>query len=306
LELLFDNDHGGQWDQIVRARVAQKKQQQTRPPSSSSVAATGNNNDDATATTTNSSSPKKKPDVIINNVTLLLPPLSAKHLTLIEQHPHNTHLSHSTTADELLWKHILNYKFRESSNVGGMNMNRPASLSVPCKHVERQLKECADTLINLVEMKSCSYNQFVADEEPPNDDDKLLFGEDDDDSDNDEKETTTATTTTTTDNTDEAMHHKYLQFMKQLAHIDLEILKRTCYTLSESPMDVQLLTETKIGKSVSKAVKTLTKLKKKCEDENRGFCDGVGEDVELREIFWKRIVKWNGPIICYHHHHHHQ
>jgi hypothetical protein len=161
-------------------------------------------------------------------------------------------------------------------------------------------------------MKSCSYSQFVADEQQRQqqqqqqqnnhgNNNELLFGEDDDsgiDSDHDEKDMT--------HNDDEVvMHHKYQQFMKQLANVNLETLKRTCYTLSESPMDVQLLSETKIGKSVSKAVKLLTKLKRKCDERekknNRGFCCGLllGEDVELREIFWKRVVKWNGPIICY-------
>jgi len=282
-----------QWDAIVRARVAQKTMQ-LRP---SSAAAMNTNN----TTAINSSSPTRQNKQDAATPTFL-PSLSAKHLTLIEQHPHNTHLSQSTTSDELLWKHILNYKFRESG------MNRPTSLSVPCGHVERVLRECADVLLRgCVEVPQeeevVGYAEFVKqykdkngvsvgrEEQTTNE----LIKDSDSDSDNEEEQQQDETTTIISD---ELLQHEYQQHMRQLAIQNLETLIRTFYTLSESPMDVQLLAETKIVKSVSKAVKTLTKLKRLSEDESKGFC-GLEEDIELREMLWKRVVRWSGPIICF-------
>ncbi|KAK1732628.1 hypothetical protein QTG54_016689 [Skeletonema marinoi] len=285
-----------QWDAIVRARVAQKTMQ-LRP----TAAAMNTNN-----TTAINSSPTRRQNKQDAATPTFLPSLSAKHLTLIEQHPHNTHLSQSTTSDELLWKHILNYKFRESG------MNRPTSLSVPCGHVERVLRECADVLLRgCVEVppqeeEVVGYAEFVKqykdknggsvgrEEQTTNE----LIKDSDSDSDNEEQQEQQQQDETTTIISEELLQHEYQQHMKQLATQNLETLKRTCYTLSESPMDVQLLAETKIGKSVSKAVKTLTKLKRMSEDESRGFC-GLEEDIELREMLWKRVVRWSGPIICY-------
>jgi len=187
-------------------------------------------------------------------------------------------------------------------------MNRPTSLSVPCGHVERVLRECADVLLRgcVEQGQSVGYAEFVKqykdkncvsgvgrEEQATNE----LFKDSDSDSDNEEEQEQQQDETTTIIS-EELLQHEYQQHMKQLATQNLETLKQTCYTLSESPMDVQLLAETKIGKSVSKAVKTLTKLKRMSEDENKGFC-GLEEDIELREMLWKRVVRWSGPIICY-------
>eukprot|EP00984_Skeletonema_dohrnii_P007358 scaffold2667_cov105-Skeletonema_dohrnii-CCMP3373.AAC.2 len=272
---------------------------QLRP---SSAAAMNTNN----TTAISSSSPNRQNKQDAATTPTFLPSLSAKHLTQIEQHPHNTHLSQSTTSDELLWKHILNYKFRESG------MNRPTSLSVPCGHVERVLRECADVLlrgcVEVPQEEVVGYAEFVKqykdkngvsvgggrEEQTTNE----LIKDSDSDSDNDEQQEQRQDDEATTIISEEVLRHEYQQHMRQLATQNLETLKRTCYTLSESPMDVQLLAETKIGKSVSKAVKTLTKLKRMSEVEDKGFC-GLEEDIELREMLWKRVVRWSGPIICY-------
>ena len=288
-----------QWNQIVRARVAQK---QTTHQTTTAATVQGFGWPAASSPQKKKTKKQAASGAAAAGGIILLPALSAKHITVIEQHPQNAHLAHSTTSDELLWRHILNYKFRESGTM--MNMTRPTSLSVPCGHVEKTLKYCGDTLIKIcVEVKnSVRYSEFKAEnninnKNNINNNNAKLFQDSDylDDSDIEEKGVEEEVTMY---NDDECMQLAYQHHMKQVANRNLEILQQTCYTLTESPMDVQLLSTTKIGKTVSKAVKTLTKLKKKSEEEDRGFC-GLDEVVELREIFWKQKVKWHGPIICY-------
>ena len=260
-----------QWDQIIRARVAQKRPKR----------ATANTN--TTTQQLDSNSGNKYNASPRTGTSGLLPPLSAKHLSIIEQHPNNTHLATSTVADALVWQHILNYKFRENM------MNRPTSLSVPLNYVEKRLRECADNLVRCVESKSISFHDFSMqckqeDEQQRNNEQRrrlsdVLFNDSEDQSDNDDQEDNSLN--------EQLIQRQYKLHMKQTAHQNFETLKRTCITLSESPMNIQLLAETKIGKSVSKAVKNLTKMKRTCEKNDRGV------DIEIREIFWKRIVKWN-------------
>ena len=282
-----------QWDAILRARVAQKTvplrhpSAISSPPKKQQRQQHDNNNNSSTSLS-------------------ILPALSAKHLSQIEQHPRNTHLAHSTTADELLWKAILNYKFRESG------MNRPTSLSVPCGLVERTLEECAAVLLKVCaevpQSDVLGYAEFVARkraqlivnttdcqrEQTASSNIDRLFNNDSEESDLDDEQQEADITEKTTNNniSEEFLQREYQQYMKQLANRNFEALKRTCYTLAESPMDVRLLADTKIGKAVSKSVKTLTKLKRTREDDTE-------DRIEIREIFWKRVVRWNGPIICY-------
>lgn len=261
---------------------------------------------------------------------VLLPPISAKHLTQIEQHPNNTHLSKSRITDELLWQRIVNWKFyRQTSSTTSSSMSRPSSLLVPCTIVERQLVECGETLLELVvNYKVLSFDEYVAQRQQQEQQEKqhvssdrrssiqsnsslLLFGEDDnDDDDNDDDEYPSLG-----DNLAQqyyqhkvGLRQQYKLCQKYLEHMSMKRIKEICYTLSQSPMDIQLLASTKIGKIVTKVIKTLTKLKKRQEEldeEKQGFVGMEEEEengVDARRIFWTNTTKWDeGPFITVKH-----
>jgi hypothetical protein len=276
-------------------------------------------------------------------VTVLLPPISAKHLTQIEQHPNNTHLSNSCITDELLWKNIVNYKFRcsdiNSSNTSAStSMNRPSSLRFPCTIVERQLVQCGETLLELVvnyKVISCAdflmqqqqqqQNEYHDRRSSVQSNSSLLFGDDDDDDDDDNDGDGNASLGHNlnqqhqhNDNEEEDVNQKKseinaIQFSQYHEHKlsmsiqDMKRMQKICYTLSQSPMDIQLLANTKIGKIVTKVIKMLTKLKKRKEelDEekpiNFSYEEIWNEDnVDMRSIFWTQRMEWNkGPFIYF-------
>ena len=76
-----------------------------------------------------------------------MPPLSEKHLSLIENHPANAHLSNSVKVDDLLWKKIVDYTFPR----GGMM--RPAVLEEPRDILVERLVEWGKDLVELFELK---------------------------------------------------------------------------------------------------------------------------------------------------------
>ena len=303
---LWGNLSESQWENVLRARVAQKKAVPLKnDPSSSyfpplprkkSFKRGGNN------AVSRGENCRRSGDFAESTGKPIapLPALSAKHLSQIEQHPRNTHLAHSAVADEL-WKDILNYKFRQNG------MNRPSSLSVPYTVVEKRLGECVAVLREIcVEgqpKESIGFAEFVERKRTVEKNDKQeqtaavdrLFNESESDLDDELQEMV---------DEEEDLKLEYQKYMANLADQNFERIKRTCYTLSESPMDVQLLADTKIGKTVSKAVKTLTKLKRMREegddDETAATPVKKGEEdrIEIREMLWKRAVaEWSNYLM---------
>ena len=127
-----------QWDNIVRARVANKGSNHTNKESS----ADSSNKDKLmggsgwtkvkTSFALDSQSGKKQ-----------LPVLSEKILHSIEQHPNSVHISKSKVADDLLWKEIVDYNFN------GI-INRPKSLQIPRNVLIERLNGWSVKLLEIV------------------------------------------------------------------------------------------------------------------------------------------------------------
>lgn len=179
-----------------------------------------------------------------------LPALSGKFLIPIEQHPNNVHLSHSKMADDLLWQEIVDYTFS--------GMNRPQSLEFPCSIVKERLKKFVDDLLEIM-ARPLTEEEFteslgathVGDEgQEENSRKRRRENESDEARHNDCAATACAISPSEMYQyalkTDSQHRTNYFQF----------ILIR----LTQTPMDVELLAETGIGKSLNKCIKTMKKL----------------------------------------------
>jgi len=133
-----------QWDNIVRARVANKGIDSNLRAAAATINSVvdGSNKDKLmggsgwtkvkTSFALDSQSGKKQ-----------LPVLSEKVLQSIEQHVNNVHISKSKMADELLWKDIVDYNFN------GI-INRPTSLQIPRDLLIERLNGWSDSLLEII------------------------------------------------------------------------------------------------------------------------------------------------------------
>jgi len=134
-----------QWDNIVRARVANKGYSSNLRAAAATInnsTVDGSNKDKLmggsgwtkvkTSFALDSQSGKKQ-----------LPALSEKVLQLIEQHVNNVHISKSKVADDLLWKEIVDYNFN------GV-INRPTSLQIPRGSLIERLEGWSVQLLEIV------------------------------------------------------------------------------------------------------------------------------------------------------------
>lgn len=179
-----------------------------------------------------------------------LPPLSEKFLIPIEQHPNNVHLSKSKMADDLLWQEIVDYTFS--------GMNRPQSLEFPYNIVKERLKKVVDDLLEIM-ARPLTEDEFteslgathVGDEGQEENSQKRRRK---DESDEACHEDSTATAC------DISPSELYQHSLKIDSRDRTNYLHFILFQLTQTPMDVELLAETGIGKSLNKSIKTMKKL----------------------------------------------
>lgn len=216
-------------------------------------------------------------DGATNTRSAKLPALAERHLLAIEGHPGNTHLARSKVADELLWRVLVEYRYPR----GGIN--RPGSFDVPRDALAAGLRKRGAELTELLS-PPLSRDEYLAEvrsqrkrkeaekkeEKEPRQEaaaaaassDALsqLFGEESDDDGNGEEPG------------DEAPHdadedtRRYRRFLEETSHRRTSALRDLLRALRRSPMDVALLSETEIGRHVSKAVKRMKKLGEEVRD----------------------------------------
>jgi len=231
-----------QWDNIVRARVANKGFNSNLHAAAATINSTvdGSNKDKLMG---GSGWTKVKTSFALDTQSgkKQLPALSEKVLQSIEQHPNNVHISKSKLADELLWKEIVDYKFN------GI-INRPTSLQIP-----------RDLLIERLNGWSVKLLEIVS---PPKEE------------------------------TDESRSLQVISSNRRTHQLPI-ILQ----SLKNVPMDVTLLTDTNIGKSVSKAAKVMRKLWKKVKN-----LSDSEKEVNLLgySFFWRPMSEQNGNKIEVH------
>ena len=257
-----------QWNGVVHARVKQKIESTTIKPKSS----------------------KHKPS-LDNGTTKMKPVLSAQQLMQIESHPNNEHLAKSRLTDNLLWKEVVDYHFS--------GMNRPKSLEIPCDELMDKISSWGLDLLSMM-------NGPVSEDEwnakhgifptkgaaDVRDEDNAL----DADSSSDESE----------DIAERALRHTKGRQDKKLAaqsqppkptyHQHLENhssrstnrLRYMLKSLRETPMDVTLLSDTGIGKSLAKTLKRMKKMLKRVgsKDEHELEHNLLGYPRFWKEVNW--------------------
>ena len=175
-----------------------------------------------------------------NRNKLLMPPISQKILSLIEAHPGNVHLTKSTKVDELLWSKIVEYSYPR----GGMM--RPPVLFEPYEILVNRLTEWGEKLVGLFQCKKQQVNSNI----DPNDGYRRNLYDD-----------RTKSKMSTESGPDSEIQGGQESLRDQSFHLTKE-LEYMLQTIQCSPMDVKLLSDSGVGKSVSKVVKIATKLLK--------------------------------------------
>lgn len=206
---------------------------------------------------------------------LLMPPISQKVLSLIEQHPANAHLSFSPKIDTLVWKKIVDYSYPR----GGIT--RPAVLNEPYQILVHRLKEWGETLVGLFDSpKKDEINTHhiqVIDRRKSCDEcvDRRRAGNNhlNDEYDNASNNVNMSTQNSGTIQLEDPSHNK--------THALLELLD----SIKCSPMDVHLLSVTGVGKCVSKVVKISRKLWAQVQ-KNKISEDEISEALKDYPCFW--------------------
>eukprot|EP00970_Alexandrium_tamarense_P001282 scaffold132_cov189-Alexandrium_tamarense.AAC.1 len=226
---------------------------------------------------------------------VLMPAISDKHLLQIEQHPNNLHLSRSKVADTLVWKAAVNYKFRAKG------MSRPHALRVPCGVLMSQLKGWGDSLLNTM-TRPQSRDEWTRDEtvrrlleerrqkedeglfpaksrkRRRDDEEEELFGDDPESTDDDDSEPQLV---------GNGLPQAFIAYLSEQAYNRTQDMRRITSNLAESPMDVQLLSDTGIGKAVSKTIKTCSKLMKNVKKEKFEELN-IPEELLGYPYFWQQ------------------
>ena len=219
------------------------------------------------------------------------PVLSAQQLSKIESHPNNKHLAKSRLADDLLWKELVDYHFS--------GMNRPKSLEIPCDELMDKISSWGSDLLSMMNepMSEVEWNdkhgigptKAAADVQ---DGDNAFEA----DSSSDESE----------DIAGKALKHTKGRGKKQAAaksrpskptyhqHLENQSSRSTnrlrymLKSLRETPMDVTLLSETAIGKSLTKTLKRMKKLLRRVcsKDEHELEHNLLGYPNFWKEVNW--------------------
>lgn len=189
-----------------------------------------------------------------NRNKLLMPPISQKILGLIEAHPANSHLTKSKKVDILLWSRIVDYSYPRRG------MTRPPVLNEPYDVLITRLVEWGEKLVGLFEWKE---KQDINNIDPNNGSRRSRYDDrpraksftesEDSDPDNVEDNNCKKYTIEIQD------EHDRLIYQSLNATKELECMLQA---IQCSPMDVKLLSDSGVGKCVSKAVKIATRLLK--------------------------------------------
>ncbi len=243
-----------------------------------------------------------------NSSRRLLPALSEKILTHIEQHPNNAHLAKSTLADDLLWQDIVDYTFS--------GMTRPPSLEDPCSIVKERLKTYGKDLLEIMicpmtedefaESSSQSVCLKLRDHAGYEEQGEIsqsmrlggitasLF-------DMDTETCPNKAAATAGDTPLSAKGELYQQYLEVESQRQTNNLQFILIRLTQTPMDVVLLGETDIGKSLNKCIKIMKKLlksNKPKEMENENFLCGYPRfwkpcrwDAMQEQHLWSHVCK---------------
>jgi hypothetical protein len=211
--------------------------------------------------------------------------LSENILIAIEQHPNNTHIAQSHSADVYFWRDIVNKVY---PNMGGIY--RPIILSYPITFVQDKLVQLGHELLELLtvpvtkEEYNNSHSCTTVDKSCTidNNNDKNEY----EDEELEEEEHKFVSN----DNNNVS----YIHQMKLQTQHRTKALQTVIHELQHLPMDSILLLETGIGKSMTKAVKTLKKLIKQVKIKNNHDNNKMNDDDEEMEqlllgypTFWK-------------------
>ena len=175
-----------------------------------------------------------------NSKKLLMPPISEKILSLIEEHPDNSHLNSSNKVDRMLWKNIVNYAFP----IGGMT--RPVVLEEPYDDLVERLTLWGKDLVELFEL-----------ENPTKDGGNQVEARSDDSDDD----------TVNKEGKPAAQVVSEKDRLKRQSVLRTKTLYSMLQTIKSAPMDVKLISDTGIGKCLSKVTKKATKLLKHVQEQ---------------------------------------
>ena len=224
--------------------------------------------------------------------------LPEKILIAIEQHPTNTHISQSHSADVYFWRDIVNKSY---PNIGGIY--RPITLSYPVTFVKYRLIQLGNELLESLAtpVTKEEYKRMMNELSRVDNDDHVYKNTDndgDDDDDDDEEEECSIKLIDGNNNDKSTSNvHYYERNMKLQTKHRTKALQSVIHELHQLPMDSTLLLETGIGKTMTKAIKILKKLVKqmKIKINDNYTTDDVDEMEQLLlgyPTFWKGI--WVG------------
>ena len=224
--------------------------------------------------------------------------LPEKILIAIEQHPTNTHISQSHSADIYFWRDIVNKSY---PNIGGIY--RPITLSYPVTFVKYRLIQLGNELLESLatSVTKEEYKRMMNELSRVDNDDHVYKNTDndgDDDDDDDEEEECSIKLIDGNNNDKSTSNvHYYERNMKLQTKHRTKALQTVIHELHQLPMDSTLLLETGIGKTMTKAIKILKKLVKqmKIKINDNYTTDDVDEMEQLLlgyPTFWKGI--WVG------------
>ncbi|KAL3777681.1 hypothetical protein HJC23_007657 [Cyclotella cryptica] len=210
---------------------------------------------------------------------LLMPPLSEKHLSLIENHPANFHFRNSVKVDYLLWRKIVDYTFP----IGGMM--RPAVLEEPWEVLVGRLVEWGKDLVELFELK----DEEDAVEEGKNScqcysGDVIVKREDVEDSEEDAPKSAEKDEPVVTQESEKDR-------LKAQSAVRTSTLHYLLKSIQYSPMDVKILSDTGVGKCVSKVIKIAYKLMKSLHHPENIDDDEMEDAFAGYPYFWRKSCR---------------
>lgn len=225
--------------------------------------------------------------------------LPEKILIAIEQHPNNTHISQSHSADVYFWSEIVNKSY---PNIGGIS--RPITLSYPITFIKDRLIQLGHELLNLLVTPITKEEYKRMNELSRVDNDHVYKNTDNNGDDNDQEEEYSIKLIDGDNDNGRCVVSTsnvqcYERNMKLQTKHRTKALQRVIHELHQLPMDSTLLSQTGIGKTMTKAIKILKKLVKQMKPKiNDNYTMDDDDDDEMEQLllgyptFWKGI--WVG------------
>ena len=225
--------------------------------------------------------------------------LPEKILIAIEQHPTNTHISQSHSADIYFWRDIVNKSY---PNIGGIY--RPITLSHPVTFVKYRLIQLGNELLELLAtpVTKEEYKRMNELSRVDNDDHVYKSTDNNGDDDDDDEEEEYSIKLIDGYNNDNGLccitstsnvEHCYERDMKLQTKHRTKALQSVIHELHHLPMDSTLLLETGIGKTMTKAIKILKKLVKQMKIKiNDNYT--TDDDDEMEQLLLGYPTFWKG------------